>query len=101
MITRRDFVNGVLVGSGAGLLSACAPTPVSRPDDSLLRVGNDWYGYGGVGDYALSHGNTPDVVNTAHAIRDGAFDLMPANMAVDEQYDLVVIGAGMAGHRSG
>ena len=97
MITRRDFVNGVLVGSGARLLSACAPVSVSRPDDSLLRVGNDWYGYGGVGDYALSHGNTPDVVNTAHAIRDGAFDLMPANMAVDEEYDLVVIGAGMAG----
>ena len=67
-ITRRDFLNGVLAGSGATLLNSGAGAT-----SPLAQVGPDWYGYGGVGDYAPSHGNTPEVVNTAHRLRDGGF----------------------------
>ena len=97
VITRRDFVNGVLVGSGTGLLSACAPAKMSTLGSRLAEVGADWYGYGGVGDYAGSHGNTPEAVNAAHAIRDGEFSPLPMTMAVDEEYDLVIAGGGIAG----
>ena len=65
--------------------------------NNLNSVDSDWYGYGGVGDYASSHGNTPDVVNTAHRLRDGEFANLPSTMAIDEEYDLVIVGGGMAG----
>ena len=94
-ITRRDFINGVMVGSGAALLSSRAPVSVAQ--SVPYQVDDDWYGYGGVGDYASSHGNTPEAVNTAHHVRDGAFGGLPGNSAVDEEYDLVIVGGGMAG----
>ena len=94
-ITRRDFVNGVLVGSGAALLR-------SRPAFSASAISPDlvddrWYGYGGIGDYAPSHGNTPEAVKIAHRIRDGEFAAVPANLPIAETCDLVIIGGGMAG----
>lgn len=70
---------------------------MNRPGTRLPEVDSDWYGYGGVGDYAASHGNTPEVVNAAHGIRDGDFDPLPITMAIDEEYDLVIVGGGMAG----
>ena len=97
MITRRDFVNGVLAGSGTGLLTACAPATTGGFGSGLPDIGADWYGYGGVGDYAASHGNTPEAVNAAHGIRDGDYNPLPMSMAVDEVYDLVIVGGGMAG----
>ncbi len=94
-ITRRDFVNGILVGSGATLLHSgpAFSSAAVKPNS----VDESWYGYGGVGDYAPSHGNTPEVVNTAHRIRDGKFAAIPANLPIDEEYDLVIVGGGMAG----
>ena len=94
-ITRRDFVNGVLMGSGAALLKP--GVALSAMANNQNRVDNSWYGYGGVGDYAPSHGNTPEVVNTAHRLRDGEFAKLPSNLPVDEEYDLVIIGGGVAG----
>lgn len=95
-ITRRDFVNGIARGAGGALLLRAAPG--CAPDVPGVPVlGDDWYGYGGVGDYRLSHGNTPEVVTTAHRIRDGEFDTLPAPFATIEDYDLVIVGAGMAG----
>src|SRR5262245_13600794 len=62
------------------------------------QVGDDWYGPGGVGDYAASHGNTPGVLDAAHRVRDGAFDALVAQAAdTGEEYDLVVVGGGFAG----
>ena len=97
-ITRRDFVNGVAVGVGGALLGAAAPGCTPQPDPPRRpSIGPDWYGYGGVGDYRSSHGNTPEVVATAHRIRDGEFENVPTVSAPVEEYDLVVVGAGIAG----
>ncbi|MDH3223164.1 MAG: NAD(P)-binding protein, partial [Gemmatimonadota bacterium] len=60
-------------------------------------LGDDWYGYGGVGPYRRSHGNTPEVVSVAHRLRDGAFPTRFDQLASVEEYDLVIVGAGMAG----
>jgi spermidine dehydrogenase len=95
-ITRRDFINGMLVGSGAALLPG--GTALSQIAESFQRVPMqaNWYGYGGVGDYKNSHGNTPEAVATAHQIRDGAFDKLD-NITSSQEYDLVIVGCGMAG----
>ena len=66
-ITRRDFLNTSLLGTGAALMQAAAPLEI-RADD------REWDGYGGVGDYARSHGNTQEVLRAAHEIRDGRYD---------------------------
>ena len=100
-ITRRDFMNTTLLGSGAALLSMSAPGYTNeRPVPTLTQgVSKYWYGYGGIGDYARSHGNNPEVVNTAHNLRDGMYedDGELEIIDLDEGYDLVVVGAGMAG----
>ena len=93
-ITRRDFVNGVLAGSGAALLGH--QSLLANPISYKQKVGDSWYGYGGIGDYAQSHGNTPEVVNTAHRIRDGEFADLP-DLPIDEEVDVLIVGGGMAG----
>jgi spermidine dehydrogenase len=72
-------------------MHAAAPLGL-RADDSA------WDGYGGVGDYARSHGNTQEVLRAAHEIRDGRYD-SPTGGPADsgEVFDLVVIGGGMSG----
>lgn len=90
-ITRRDFVNGVLVGAGASLLGMPAPA-------CAQGLGKEWTGFGGIGDYADSNGNTAVVVNAAHGIRDGRYEpFIAAARVVDARYDLVVVGGGFAG----
>ena len=39
----------------------------------LTGLGPDWTGPGGIGDYARSNGNTHEVVNAAHAMRNGDY----------------------------
>lgn len=103
-ITRRDFVGGALLGSGAALLAMHAPGVMRQASAQtipapLTGLGPDWTGPGGVGDYARANGNTHEVINAAHgAIRNGGHDaaLRNANDS-DETYDLVVVGAGFAG----
>ena len=90
-ITRRDFVNGVLAGSGAALLGGPVTGAPVAPKDTFT-------GYGGVGDYARANGNTWPVVQAAHRLRDGVYDssaLARAQPAGD--FDLVVVGGGIAG----
>ena len=99
-ITRRDFIYGssLLVG---GALAGCNPTGDSAPaasQDYGFTVGNDWYGPGGFGDYAESHGNTPELMRTAHDIRAGRFNASSASAADSgEVFDLVIVGGGFAG----
>jgi spermidine dehydrogenase len=61
---------------------------------------DQWTGYGGVGDYARSNGNTFDVMNAAHAIRDRTFESKLAG-AIDtgEIYDLLVDGQSVVAHQ--
>jgi len=89
-ISRRDFVNGALL-VGAGLLVRGAAPATISPADA-------WDGYGGIGDYRQSNGNTYEVMTTAHAARDGAFERSLAS-AIDtgEMYDLVSVGGGLSG----
>ncbi|MCZ0945443.1 MAG: NAD(P)-binding protein [Gammaproteobacteria bacterium] len=106
-ITRRDFVNSTLIGAGATLLTGC--TPESAPETFGPAVSsrafppagapaNGWYGYGGIGDYASSHGNTPELVGHAHNIRYGKYDAVAADwIDTGETYDTIIVGAGMAG----
>lgn len=110
-ISRRDFVGGTLVGSGAALLSSKAPGAVSSPGPKadqfklgrtmplpLTGLDKSWSGPGGVGDYAKANGNTHEVVNAAHLMRNGDFaGLVQQAEDNGEEYDLLVVGAGFAG----
>ncbi|MBA4373606.1 MAG: FAD-dependent oxidoreductase [Thermodesulfovibrio sp.] len=99
-MTRRDFLNGLLIGSGAALLKM--PGPAELIAQTGQQAGN-WAGYDGVGDYASSHGNTEDVVRAFQAIERGSFltaipeALEPNVSDIDPQYDLVVVGGGLSG----
>jgi len=94
-ITRRDFIQGSALAMGGAVVGGGSAK--QRPDYAF-DVGADWYGPGGVGDYAPSHGNTPELVRVAHEIRAGTFDgpTLDANES-GESYDLVVVGAGFSG----
>jgi len=93
-ITRRDFLNGVLVGTAATALSA-SPSNLA----GTLADGEDTFtGYGGVGDYARANGNTWPVVQAAHRLRDGQYDAAAfATAKAAGDFDLVVVGGGIAG----
>jgi len=99
-ITRRDFLNSSLLASGGALLASVSPAEllaqqISQPSDS---VSDDWTGYGGVGDYANSNGNTTAVFEAGHRIRDGEFESAPANFIdTGETYDCVIVGGGISG----
>lgn len=95
-ISRRDFVNGVLAGSGPTLLSAKSPAAArSAPTPNLTPSGSAWTGYGGVGDYRWSNGNTEAVRDAAHGIRDHLYP--DAELPIEDTHDLVVIGGGFSG----
>src|SRR6266550_4689383 len=64
-ISRRDFVNGVLL-TGAGLLLH-GKAPAISPAEAFQ-------GYGGIGEYAHSNGNIWEVLSAGHAMRDGDFE---------------------------
>src|SRR5262252_5230585 len=99
-ITRRDFLNSTLLASGGMLLSPLSPAQLlaqkeSHPPES---TNDDWNGYGGVGDYANSNGNTTSVLEAGHRIRDGEFESVPTNFVeTGEVYDCVVVGGGISG----
>jgi spermidine dehydrogenase len=84
-ITRRDFIGSTLVASGAALLS---PHAAAKDDE--------FTGYGGIGDYATSNGNTLEVVTSGHQMRDGVLDRLDA-VDTGETYDCVVVGGGISG----
>ena len=93
-ITRRDFVNGALAGCGAALIAGCRRAP--EVTASLAPSGSPWTGYGGVGDYSWSNGNTAAVIEAAHGIRDRRY-ADTSTQAVDENVDLAIVGGGFSG----
>ena len=90
-ITRRDFVGGMLVASGGALLEGMSPL-------ELMAEKDEFTGYGGVGEYARSNGNTWPVLLAGHRIRDGVYDPLPKNVIeTGEMYDCVIVGGGISG----
>ena len=99
-ITRRDFVYGssLVLGSAVVGCGESVNNQSHANSDYSFDVNANWYGPGGIGDYAKSHGNTPELIKTAHEIRSGRFNT-EMSQAVDsgEEYDLVVVGGGFSG----
>lgn len=89
-ICRRDFLNSTLLASGSLLLGSLSP--------AQLLARDEWTGYGGVGDYASSNGNTYEVMTSGHQIRDRVLDSLSSD-AIDtnEIFDCVVVGGGLSG----
>jgi spermidine dehydrogenase len=89
-ITRRDFLNGTLLASGAALVTAACPFQ--------LMAADDWNGASGMGDYAGANGNTHQVMADGHVIRDHSFDRAPAAVEdTGEIFDCVIVGGGISG----
>src|SRR5215469_11325903 len=90
-ITRRDFLGSTLLASGAALLGGASPR-------ELLSDKDEFTGYGGVGEYSASNGNTLPVLRAGHSIRDHLYDPLPASVVeTGETYDCVVVGGGISG----
>src|SRR5271169_4665399 len=101
-ITRRDFLNASLLASGGLLLNPVSPANLLAANAAARSSPgtneDDFTGYGGVGDYANSNGNTSAVLEAGHQIRDGAFESLPASVIdTGETYDCVVVGGGISG----
>lgn len=89
-IDRRDLLNSTLLAAGGVLLNAVSPLQ--------LLSAEDWTGYGGVGDYSNSNGNTQEVMTAGHQIRDHVFDGNFGNgIDTGETVDCVVVGGGISG----
>lgn len=100
-VDRRRFLSvATLAGSGA-ILGQVVPAAAAEPQHptGMTGVTPDWSGPGGIGDYGRANGNTYADVNRAHAfIRNHELDARIGNARLSgEEYDLVVVGAGIAG----
>jgi spermidine dehydrogenase len=92
-ITRRDFLGATLLGAGAALLDGLTPAQILG-----ATAEDDWTGFGGIGDYRYSNGNTLEVLQAGHKLRDGAYSSLLADpIETNEIYDCVVVGGGISG----
>ncbi len=89
-ITRRDFLNGIAVGAGGAMAGWMSPDLAT-----LLAQGSaDAYPPALTG----LRGSHAGSFEALHSMRDGAFwKTAPAPQATGEEYDLVVVGAGISG----
>ena len=88
-ITRRDFMNGVALGTGVGLLTPTRLMALESSDNGKLNT------------------SYPPTLTGMRGSHDGSYEVAhalawegkkPASYeALDEHYDLVVVGAGMSG----
>jgi spermidine dehydrogenase len=79
-------------------LAVGAACPWTLAAQSATGIAAPWSGYSGEGDYQGSAGNTEEVVQNAHAVRDGKFDKNPPDVTeTGEVYDCVVVGGGQSG----
>lgn len=85
-ITRRDFLNGVLLGVGGLCAVHLSPLQqLTHAQPRALRPRSSW------------GGNTTDVFEAGHAVRDGIFDSNISATETGEIFDLVVVGGGFSG----
>jgi spermidine dehydrogenase len=92
-ITRRDFLNGIAIGA-----TATAAYPMFAAAQSgapaMPAAAQDAPGYYPPLLTGL-RGSHPGSFEAAHALRDG--DAQPAAVDTGEEYDLIVVGAGISG----
>ena len=89
-ITRRDFLNGALLGAGALLLDLQAPLHAF----ALAQANPE---FTGEGDYAASNGNTPEVTRAFRDIENGRYLSGGDIRDTGELYDLIIVGGGLSG----
>lgn len=91
-ITRRDFLNGMALGIAAGLTPLQQIAAATRAALGTYIPGDDYYPPGLTG----LRGSHDGSVEVAHLLgREGARFKLPE--AAEEEYDLVVVGAGISG----
>ena len=104
-ITRRDFLGSTLLASGSALIAGLTPAELlarSKASATSDEATDYFTGYGGVGEYASSNGNTWKVLQAGHAIRDGKYDPLPNDVVdTEELYDCVIVGGGISGLAAG
>src|SRR6202012_3066657 len=89
-MTRRDFLNGTLLASGAALVSAACPFQ--------LMAADEWNGTPGIGDYADANGNTHQVMADGHTIREHAFERCAETIEdTVETFACVIVGCVNSG----
>jgi hypothetical protein len=69
-ISRRDFLDGMLMASTVAALGAACPFPMEAQSSAPHPAG--WSGCTGEGDYQGWAGNTKEVIHNTHAVRDGS-----------------------------
>jgi spermidine dehydrogenase len=100
-ITRREFLDGALVATGSLLFGGGAYPSLAAAQTSGAN-GEGWTGYSGEGDYKGSAGNTEQVLQNAHAVRDGDYDILRSDVVeTGEIYDCVIVGGGFSGLSAG
>ena len=97
-ITRRDFLNGVAVGTGSAFIGEAfgAETLLNAGvlDQSAPEKSPDYYPPARTG----MRGNHDGSFTFAHELRDGlSWDDMGRLTPPDETYDLVIVGGGISG----
>ena len=91
-ITRRDFLNGMALGIAAGLTPLQQIAAATRAALGTYIPGDDYYPPGLTG-LRGSHDGSFEVAHLPG--REGARFKLPE--AAEEEYDLVVVGAGISG----
>jgi spermidine dehydrogenase len=97
-MTRRDFLNGVAIGTGAALLGSTVSAghllAAGALDDYAPEKAPDYYPPARMGIRGNHDGSFP----VAHKMRDGATeDSLGEPVQTGETYDLVVVGGGISG----
>jgi spermidine dehydrogenase len=93
LITRRDFLNGMAIGATAiGAATALSdPLLAAAMADPAVQDASGYYPPLLTG----MRGSHPGSFEDAHALRDGR--TWPAATDTEEDYDLIVVGAGISG----
>ena len=104
-ITRRDFLDGMAIGTAVVAASAAFPSVAQassgRPGGNGHGNGNGHgHGHGAPATYPPTdnglRGQQPGAYDVAHSVRDGAF--APGQVTdIRESYDLIVVGGGLSG----
>ena len=91
-VTRRDFLNGMAVGAGASLFSPAELLGQTEPTAVNPAVSSTYYPPTLTG----MRGSHPGSFEVAHALAWGG-EKPDQYTALDEHYDLLVVGAGISG----